>query len=470
MSFILSIEKIFDKIKNDYDKFNMLKNIIQHQYNAISLKEYHNIPNLFILINNITQNLQNDVQICICEKNTMKIIVYVYDFIDIHKMSLRSVSLKHIEDIVLPNASYNIADCINGETHVYTYNLSDKLICLFNSCNKWYISYDTYIECMLDVINNNNQNNNIAIIFMELTALAAINYTMLDNTLCYYFIINHPNIITLGLSDDCHIGKQITHLYTLRGYSPSSCFAYPTIDDYVVKVNNDMNKKMIQYVSMDNINNTLEQISLTDMKHKKLSVAGYVIIIKNQTEYVSIKIYTSLYKIILSMIPPHKNQYLNYLELYQKNQLCDVLPYLNKYHYDITRRINLSLKCLAKEILNIYHFTRNRQNSYVYEILSSSYKKTLYDLHHIYVEQKYDEYVYMKTKCEYDLTEKKSITVNIVYSYLKRMQILKLRQLFMDRKIIVSDLKDILHINHDIVYPHAMDIMTLTELLSITSF
>ena len=154
---------------------------------------------------------------------------------------------------------------------------------------------------------------------------------------------------------------------------------------------------------------------------------------------------------------------MNYLQLYQNNKLGDVLLYLHKYPADVIRRINMSIKILSKELLNIYHLTRKKQNSDLYEILPQSYKKSLYDLHKIYVDQKFGEF---STKFHELLIEKKSISVDIVYNYVKDLLTTNLLQIFSDREILINQLNKINHDLTGIINVDNIDILTQIKLMS----
>ena len=123
----------------------------------------------------------------------------------------------------------------------------------------------------------------------------------------------------------------------------------------------------------------------------------------------------------------------------------------------------MSIKTLSKEILNIYHLTRKKQNSNLYDCLAQSYKKVLYDLHRIYVNQKYEGFI---IKSEEMLTEKKSISVDIVYNYLKSMTCEDLLQIFIDRSQLIEKLNEINYEYEEILYVDNIDIITQIELMS----
>jgi hypothetical protein len=166
--------------------------------------------------------------------------------------------------------------------------------------------------------------------------------------------------------------------------------------------------------------------------------------------------YTNIYKFILCNLPKNKNQYWNYLELYQCNKLYDILPYVHKYPYGTIHRIHNSIQLLSGEILNIYHLTRNKKNELLYNSLTKSYKSIIYDLHSTYINNK------LRNKMM-------SIRFDNVYYYLKHTKPEILRQIFFDRKILIEkllktkfDIKRIISTNDT----DNIDLIIQTELMS----
>jgi hypothetical protein len=201
-----------------------------------------------------------------------------------------------------------------------------------------------------------------------------------------------------------------------------------------------------------------------DVINKTIDNSGYFVKIfsEDKKQYTCCALRTDLYKNILSLMPRHQNQYINFLELYQNDNLSGMLPYLHKYPADVVRRINVSIKTLSKEILNIYHLTRKKQNSDLYECLPIIYKKMLYDLHKIYLNQKYGYYI---IKSEDILKEKKSISVDIVYNYLKEMKNNELVRVFEERKKLIECLTKIGYLYDHILCTTNIDLITQTELM-----
>jgi hypothetical protein len=277
-----------------------------------------------------------------------------------------------------------------------------------------------------------------------------------DKENVYYFLIKHENF------------KQKT--FDLLRQNNNNLFLM-----YICDKNEKIIKSTPDYLInlepeiISNISNIDKlKIALNLMNNnvvpKNINNIGYFI--KHQDTDKTYKIYiikTNIYKYISSFFLKYENQHKNYLDLYQANKLTEILPYLHKYPADIIRRINTSVKVIAKNILNIYHLTRKKQNEKLYNCLTDSYKKVLFDLHKIYVDQKN-----MENKGYYNemFKEKKSISVEIVYNYLKNINNSELIKLFYERIKLMTDLKNL---NYDmyskIIFVDNIDISVQTTLM-----
>lgn len=146
--------------------------------------------------------------------------------------------------------------------------------------------------------------------------------------------------------------------------------------------------------------------------------------------------------------PNNSNLHQVYLELYQKNNLSNFLPYFTIYCDDIINRINASMKTMSKELLNIYHNTRKKSNPELHASLGENYKKALYELHGKYIES------IKNNQTPHNLNNSgnsnnsgnfsnlknpgTSISLHSVYQYMKELQPPRLRQLFYERMILIN--------------------------------
>jgi len=318
----------------------------------------------------------------------------------------------------------------NSNVVVHKSHLDGLHICLFWYIGDWYILSDTIISKTSEV------SNKITNIFKNtLTEQLQTEFCLdtLDKNLVYHFLLKHPSFDNIGSKSDTN---SISLLYICD--SLLRLWENDNMECTGIIKNVPMEKKYY-FSCLDEFLTSLEITNDCDVTHRSLTSTGYSIFVlsENKTSYTNYIIRTNIYKHIISIIPAQPNKYIGYLELYQKNILSEILPYIHKYPLCVVKRINVSIKTISKETLNIYHLTRQKQNTPLYECLSPHYKKTLYDLHKIYVTQKYGEYIVKSNEL---LKEKKSISVDIVYNYLKSLPIDDLVQLFIDRKTLINHL------------------------------
>lgn len=439
LSTILPVVKLFGKLKSQHSSLNysILSDILSSSNSNYSLNINDNeLSDLFMLYSdNISSQLHHHDKVlddiifrsnhCVFDKLTLKPIVTFYN--------------KEIYDDSAMILLNKLTSDIWPTVFITEWNLTEKHICLFNHNNLWYITYPHQILCLTNI------NNHVVKIFLELTENNLV-LDSLDTSYCYHFLINHPSFRSLGTHDDSH--TSIYHLFTTIKY-----------DLTLVNINITIPKiKNITCSCSDEIITMLEQIDMLDENNKFMSTFGYTIYLQTASNtYEVIKLRTDLAKRITSLMPTYSNQHWCYIELYQNDKLKLVLPYIHKYSVDIIKRINMAIRTLSREILNIYHLTRRKQNSDLYETLTHNYKKVLYDLHHIYVEQKYGDYIINNDD---EIKDKKSITVSVVYFYLKQLSSAQLRQIFLDRKTISTKYQ-----NKLVSSGQCIDILILTELI-----
>lgn len=311
---------------------------------------------------------------------------------------------------------------------IYEKNIYQKHICLFYD-QDWFVFFsDNQITKLssTQIINKMFQN-----------------FDDLDTNICYFFIVEHNDFFTMGLSELSI--ENIYYLYSTHKYMGDIIHSNPTTFPRPIVIDN---------------------IEKKPNKKKIIHTTGYVIESYN-SESNTYKYYEhnlDEYNYILSIYPSYHNKYLCYLELYQKNLLKNIIHQIHSYYYDIIKMINSSLKTISKEILNIYFLTRKKQNDILYSNLTPNYKKIIYDLHHIYIEKKYNKPNVSKLKSldDFKLSSKITISIDIVYKYLKTISALELKNIFDSRKLIMNK---IIEINKNIFYPEQTDILVFTELL-----
>lgn len=319
---------------------------------------------------------------------------------------------------IYDNATIDLVSRVDWKScEIIEYNFNSVHIALFNNCNQWYVASDSSIaqlECSKNIYSR---------ILCNLLHEYNIELTKLDCKITYHLMIAHPSLSKITQHDL----KSITLLWTCDQ------------NINLVDIDTPFTKNLKYFSCLDELQISLEIECNNDMINKSLSFGGYFIKIPyvngNKPQFVCSVMRSNLYKHILSILPKNDNKYISYLELYQKNELSDIIVYIHKYPNDVIRRINMAIRTLSKEILNIYHLTRKKQNFILYTNLSPRYKKVLFELHKIYVNQKHTE-----VAPKMQLIEKKSISVDIVYDYIKSINVCDLLQIFKDRTEIINAL------------------------------
>ena len=169
---------------------------------------------------------------------------------------------------------------------------------------------------------------------------------------------------------------------------------------------------------------------------KKLFNNGYIIVYNNIKYILPNKIYEK----VSNLLPKFSNINKIYLELYKSDNLNFVINYLSLYPSDIIKRINLSLKTISKEYLNIYHMTRKKAHPEIYEKLDESNKKILYDFHTIFINTRKNEYIIQN-----EIADKKSLTVDSVYKYIKKIDIDILEKIYLNRNELIKLIKEVFY-------------------------
>lgn len=409
-------------IKNKNSKISDLE-IFKSGCNNIQISEFENM----ILLSSVSDH---KCRFVIYNKNTLKQIVTFYNNIILDDDAINILSKnKNLNNMIITK-----------------YSLDSVHLCLFNNDDKWYIAYSG------SAYKYNSDNPTITIfrnIFESKCILENLNKTM-----SYHLLLKDDALRKLGFSND----KNNTQISLLWINDEN----LNIIDDNTVTNIGIEKERQINFENLDELLSSLEIINKIDVVNKILSSGGYHIKIHNGNTYEMCLIRTNIYKHIKETMPKYENKYINYLELYQNNMLNDMLPYLNKYPGDIIKRINMSIKTLSKEILNVYHLTRKKQNTDIYDCLPQSYKKILYNLHKIYVSQKYSEIHSTEL-----LKEKKAISVEIVYGFLKKINCNDLLLLFTDRCTLINNLDKIKCKYDKFIYINDIDLKTQIALMTL---
>ena len=313
------------------------------------------------------------------------------------------------------------------------------VLLLFNHKDKWYVSTRRCIDASES---SWIQNKSYKEMFDE-SIENLLNLDEFDKQYCYHFVLLHHknrNIVQYtqyGKNYKMLIMTMITHKNTLNEVTKQEINTNPKLKHLssVLKVPEN------QYFScFDEAQIMIESISNLNEVEKRISMEGLVFRYYEgelyNSKFTVLKIQTELYQKLLKLKPNNSNLDQIYLELYQTQKLNDFIPYFSQYSTEIIRRINTSMKNLSREILNLYHGTRQKKNKELYDSLSKQYRDVLWQVHGLYINNRKLDFSSENIKSELtksELTESKSITVHDIYYYLKKMPSQQLRQLFYDR-------------------------------------
>ena len=313
-----------------------------------------------------------------------------------------------------------VQKCLEG-TYLMVYNHNGKWNistrrCLDSSESVW-IKGMSYFDLFWDAVNGQFTLND------------------LNPQYVYHFVLVHyknRNIVNYS-SNDLHF-KSVYHIIT------SSKLAMTAVD---VLINDKVPRiKHEQFNSFDELKNTIANLSNNNESSYKITCEGYIIKVHDDFGNFRIfKIQTPIYRKLAKIKPNNSNFHQIYLELYQRDQLKNFLPFFERFNSDTIKRIDNAMKNISKEILDLYHMTRQKKNPEVYNSLSEQYRKIIYGLHGLYIKNRKTEFDDTSKNTIFDKKVSRSINVHDVYHYLKNIEPHELRKLFSDRLELLNDPK-----------------------------
>lgn len=416
----------FNELKQELQRKNDNNNPVYY----IQLKED---PNLCLLYynglpeNDNNRELETSCRSYIFEKSSFKPIASQFNKILYNEEAINFLKEKSWSNVM-------VEKCYEG-----------TLILVFNYNNKWYISTR---RCLNASESTWIKNSSYLELFNE-TIKDKFGLEDLDKKYCYHFILVHNKNKNIVSYDD--FGKDYKEIFHIMTTEQETLLEVPyKINDNVRYIEKET------FNSMEEVMESLNKINTTDQQNKKVSLEGYVLKYyhgePNKSNFTILKLQTQLYQSLMKLKPNNSNIYQSFLELYQKDKLIEFLPYFSRYGDDIFKRIHYSMKTISKELLDVYHLTRQKKNPQLYNALPDSYKKVLYNIHGIYIKNKKDELNKIKeteseNKSEHpdsdvDLNlsgSVSSVTVHTVYYYLKRLTGYELRQIYYDRSTMLDN-------------------------------
>jgi len=405
----------FDDLRAELTK----KTPSDDQFYHINMKEtddlcilyYNDPPSVSDMRDKVLVDLERSCRSIILDKNNLKIIGSQFNKIIYNDEGVEYIKSTDWDNVV-------IQKCYEG-----------TILLVFNHNGRWYVSTR---RCIKSEDSSWIKGKSYREMFDE-SIKGKFTIESLNPDLCYHFVlVHHKNRNIVNYSDLGNEYTEVFHIMTTEKYTLNE------VETNIPGVTKVVEEK---FSSLESLLNNLDGISKHDEAQHKITTEGYVLRIYNngpkyRSPFTVVKLQTPLYQSLLAMKPNNNNIHQSYLELYQTDKLMDFVPYFTKYSTEIIKRIHTSMKNMAKEILDLYHSTRKKKNGQVYSKLTDQYKKVLYDLHGIYIQQRKDDFV----DGEQDSDKiAKSINVHNVYHYIKSLPPRELRQLYFDRTKLIED-------------------------------
>lgn len=394
--------------------------------------------------NDFVDKVSHQVKTCIVDKKTLLPLVYVDKHINY--MDRGSYYSDSIGEIV------SKSNYLNEKNKIKFYkNYIGEYIVLFYLCDKWMILNNNKIY------NLKESSDMLPCLFCDLI-MTKVNINLLDKNISYHFVMAHYRLNKCVLYPEW--GNEYKELIFIKSEEKGTLEqSTDLVSDKLVK-----NSRLF-FSCKDELLHYVDTLNDIDILNKKLTVRGILMIVLNETgESTCINFDTSLYNTIASNFVLNPNIHQTHLDLYQRDKCNDILPYITNNYTDIVRRINISIKTIAKEILNIYFLTRHKQHSELYEKLPKSYKDVLFNIHNIFMNKRDED---LEKAQKDDLMEKRSVTVDNVYSYLKGLSNASLVKIYNDRKNVIAytNNSNIVLKTDQIMYANCINTIMQTQLM-----
>lgn len=429
----------FNDLKEEFSRKDDVGNNL---YN-INIKTYDDLAIIYSNDTNINSEkdqkiklLEQSCKSCVIEKNNLQLIASQFNRM-IYNDQAKTILQQFDWNRVL------IQKCYEG-----------TLLLVFNYNNTWYVSTR---RCLRAEDSIWVKNKSYRTMFDE-AMVGKFTFDELNKDYCYHFVLVHyknRNIVnyTLSLGKDY---KELYHIMTTKKY---------TLDEVDYKIND--NVKTCPTENFENLDRVLEKLHEIDCNNRqlqKITEEGYIIRAYNgevkNSSFITFKLQTDIYQYLVKLKPNTNNINQGYLELYQKDKLVEYLPYFTKYSNDIIKRINTAMKTISKEILDIYHCTRQKKNPHIYNLLPDMYKKILYGLHGIYINKKKEDYsTSLQNNTSHHIeNNSKSVNVHDIYYYLKTIPSYELRQIFYERMSLLEK-NNVVFINKNCIYTMTQSVL-----------
>lgn len=346
--------------------------------------------------NRSDSDIDNDAKSIIIDKSNLKIIVTQFN-----KMFYNESAIEFIADKKWESVKTKL--CFEG-----------TMIVVFHSHGKWNVSTRKCLDAKQSMWIKDKSYYDL---FMSAVD-GKFQLDDLDKDNCYQFILLH------------HLNKNIVS-YDDAGPNYKTVVLAITTKKYTLeRVDYYINDKIVypveyKYNNLFDLIDQLKLVSNDDEKNKSVSTEGIILeYVNDKNELTLLKIQTDVYKYIASIKPNTSKPMAMFIEAYQKNALGNLAPYFSSRCDIIISTVNNAFKIMATELTSLYHMTNNKNNDDLYNNFPKSYKDIRYIIHGKYLSQTHEQKMPIKY---YD-----------VYHLLKHADPVLVRQLFIDRDILMD--------------------------------
>lgn len=392
------------------------------EYANFGVKEDDNLA-LFYSSEEFTgNNIEDSTKCCIVDKQQLKIVMTQFNKIIFNQEAIDFLKTTDWSDV-------SVYPCHEG-----------TMIIVFYEHDRWYV---TTRKCL-------NANESVWIkdlsygqMFQDAIS-GKFKLDDLNKNYCYYFVLLHyknRNLVAIQKDNT----TNVAHVLTTEKYTLNEV-------NYEIKAP-IIKPKNIMFDSINSVLKQLKKISDDDQKNGSISTEGFILQVKNEGVLTFLKLQTEVYQNVSKNKPNNRNYAQIFLELYQKDLLTNYAHYYTEYSKDVVNRISNSMKTITQEICDIYHATRNHKNQALYELLPSSYKKALFEIHGLFIKRKNKEIQRINThkisdeSCDDEdfdnLRYSKIISIHDVYYYLKSLPFNDLRKIYIARYHLIENNMDI---------------------------
>ena len=432
-------KRLSEIIKNqEYKNTSSLLNQLNFNINEFIIILTNDIPECLRHTDELFDRVLHQTKVAVFENSTFLPICYI-------EKSIKDSENQQNENSYIKEYVYDVLkdfDKVNFDRSIVSIykNHIGSYIVLFNHKNEWhFLSSNNIYKLTKDTH---------SILFDHVSE----SLYKLDINYCYHIIIvdmRLHKLITPVTDKNYIILIKITEKYTLKQID-NNLFNNIFVED-----------KEIYISCMDELRVRIEEFDLKNIRLKKLLNRGFIMKIKiDDCDEIHINYDTPTYKHVISMIPNGLCLHGVHLKLYQNYKLNYFLQFFNDSYIFIVKRINESINTMCREILDIYHMTRKKKNSFIYNLLPVSYKQVIYHLHTDYIEQKNNGLTEVNDILDnnlednnYKIDEKISITIDDVYLKLKDLDISLLIDLYKDREKLNKDIEELIISNPNIKNP-----------------